>query len=77
MSESGGSAAGGWERLCGDGSVGVGGRATIEDAALGQSNADRSAEFSDSIVAQLALKANSKPVTTFDSVTQEAVGTIR
>lgn len=59
------------------GVAGAGGRGTIEDAALEQSNVDISAEFSDLIVAQRAFEANSKTVTTFDTVTQEAIGMIR
>jgi flagellar hook protein FlgE len=55
----------------------VGGRATIEGDALEQSNVDISAEFSDLIVAQRAFEANSKTVTTFDSVAQDAIGMIR
>jgi flagellar hook protein FlgE len=53
---------------------GVGGRATLENQALEQSNVDISAEFSNLIVAQRAFEANSKTVTTFDEVTQEAIG---
>lgn len=55
----------------------VGGRGTIEGAALEQSNVDISAEFSDLIVAQRAFEANSKTMTTFDSVTQQAINMIR
>jgi flagellar hook protein FlgE len=55
----------------------VGGRANIEGDSLEQSNVDISAEFSDLIVAQRAFEANSKTVTTFDSVTQDAIGMIR
>jgi len=55
----------------------VGGRGTIEGEALEQSNVDISAEFSDLIVAQRAFEANSKTVTTFDTVTQEAIAMIR
>ena len=61
-------------------SVGIansGGRGTIEGEALEQSNVDISAEFSDLIVAQRAFEANSKTVTTFDSVTQDAISMIR
>ena len=54
-----------------------GGRGTIENEALEQSNVDISAEFSDLIVAQRAFEANSKTVTTFDTVTQEAIAMIR
>ena len=61
-------------------SVGIanlGGRGAIEGDALEQSNVDISAEFSDLIVAQRAFEANSKTVTTFDSVTQQAINMIR
>jgi flagellar hook protein FlgE len=58
------------------GTGGVGGRGTVEGEALEQSNVDISAEFSDLIVAQRAFEANSKTVTTFDEVTQEAIGMI-
>ncbi len=59
------------------GVAGTGGRATIEDDALEQSNIDISTEFSNLIVAQRAFEANSKTVTTFDTVTQDAIGMIR
>lgn len=59
------------------GTANVGGRGAIEGAALEQSNVDISAEFSDLIVAQRAFEANSKTVTTFDSVTQQAINMIR
>lgn len=55
----------------------VGGRGTIDGDALEQSNVDISAEFSNLIVAQRAFEANSKTVTTFDSVTQQAIAMIR
>ena len=55
----------------------VGGRGTIDGEALEQSNVDISAQFSELIVAQRAFEANSKTVTTFDSVTQEAIAMIR
>jgi flagellar hook protein FlgE len=61
-------------------SIGIanaGGRGSIDGEALEQSNVDISAEFSNLIVAQRAFEANSKTVTTFDSVTQEAIGMIR
>lgn len=54
-----------------------GGRATIEGGSLEQSNVDIAAEFSDLIVAQRAFEANSKTVTTFDTVTQQAINMIR
>jgi flagellar hook protein FlgE len=59
------------------GVAGAGGRGTIEDSALEQSNVDISAEFSDLIVAQRAFEANSKTITAFDSVTQATIGMIR
>lgn len=59
------------------GTANVGGRGTIEGEALEQSNVDISAEFADLIVAQRAFEANSKTVTTFDSVTQQAIAMIR
>ena len=59
------------------GVAGVNGRATIEDSALEESNVDISTEFSDLIVAQRAFEANSKTVTTFDTVVQDAIGMIR
>lgn len=63
----------------GNASVGVagsGGRGTIEDSSLEASNVDISTEFSDLIVAQRAFEANAKSVTTFDTVTQEAINMI-
>ncbi|WP_263365577.1 flagellar hook protein FlgE [Edaphobacter bradus] len=59
------------------GVAGAGGRATIEDSALEQSNVDISTEFSNLIVAQRAFEANSKTITAFDSVTQATIGMIR
>lgn len=59
------------------GLAGTGGRGTIEDSALEQSNVDISTEFSKLIVAQRAFEANSKTVTTFDSLTQATIGMIR
>jgi flagellar hook protein FlgE len=59
------------------GVAGAGGRGTIEDSALEQSNVDISTEFANLIVAQRAFQANSKTITTFDSVTQDVIGMIR
>jgi flagellar hook protein FlgE len=56
---------------------GTGGRASIEDSALEQSNVDIAQEFSDLIVAQRSFEANSKTITAFDSVTQTTLGMIR
>ena len=57
--------------------AGVGSRGVIQDDALEGSNVDISTEFSELIVAQRAFQANSKTVTTFDQVTQDAIGMIR
>jgi flagellar hook protein FlgE len=55
----------------------VGGRGTIDDAALEQSNVNISTEFSDLIVAQRAFEANSKTVTTFDTISQDVISMVR
>lgn len=59
------------------GVAGAGGRGTIQDSTLEQSNVDISTEFADLIVAQRAFEANSKTVTAFDTVAQETIGMIR
>ncbi len=59
------------------GSAGLGGRGTVQDNSLEQSNVDISTEFANLIVAQRAFEANSKTVTTFDTVTQETINIIR
>jgi flagellar hook protein FlgE len=59
------------------GVAGAGGRGTIEGAALEESNVDISSEFSNLIVAQRAFEANSKTITTFDSLTQTTIGMVR
>ena len=59
------------------GVAGSGGRGTVDDGALEQSNVDISTEFSDLIVAQRAFEANSKTVTTFDTISQDVIGMIR
>ncbi len=59
------------------GVAGTGGRGTVSDDALEQSNVDISTEFSNLIVAQRAFEANSKTVTTFDTVTQDTLALIR
>ena len=56
---------------------GTGGRASIEDSALEQSNVDIAQEFSDLIVAQRSFEANSKTITAFDSVAQTTMAMIR
>jgi flagellar hook protein FlgE len=59
------------------GVAGTGGRATIEDEALEQSNVDIAAEFSNLIIAQRSFEANSKTVTAFDTITQDTIAMIR
>lgn len=59
------------------GTANVGGRGAIEGESLELSNVDISAEFSDLIIAQRAFEANSKTVTTFDQVTETAIGMLR
>jgi flagellar hook protein FlgE len=55
----------------------VGGRGSISGESLEASNVDISTEFSSLIVAQRAFEANSKTVTTFDSVVQDAIAMVR
>jgi flagellar hook protein FlgE len=59
------------------GVAGSGGRGTLDDSALEQSNVNISTEFSNLIVAQRAFEANSKTVTTFDTVSQDVLAMIR
>jgi flagellar hook protein FlgE len=59
------------------GVAGTGSRGTITDSALELSNVDISTEFANLIVAQRAFEANSKTVTTFDTVAQDTIGMIR
>jgi flagellar hook protein FlgE len=59
------------------GVAGTGGRGTVDDGALEQSNINISTEFSNLIVAQRAFEANSKTVTTFDTISQDVIGMIR
>ncbi|HUV69496.1 MAG TPA: flagellar hook protein FlgE [Terracidiphilus sp.] len=55
---------------------GTNGLATIQDSALEQSNVNISAEFSNLIIAQRGFEANSKAITTFDTITQETINMI-
>jgi flagellar hook protein FlgE len=55
---------------------GTAGLGTMQDGALEASNVNISAEFSNLIIAQRAFEANSKAVTTFDTVTQETINMI-
>jgi flagellar hook protein FlgE len=59
------------------GVAGAGGRGTLDDGALEQSNVNISTEFSNLIVAQRAFEANSKTVTTFDTISQSVLSMIR
>lgn len=55
------------------GASGSAGLGTMQDGALEASNVNISAEFSDLIIAQRAFEANSKSITTFDTITQETI----
>jgi len=60
----------------GDANVGASGTAglgSMQDAALEGSNVNISSEFANLIIAQRAFEANSKSVTTFDTITQETI----
>jgi len=59
------------------GVAGTGSRGSITGDALELSNVDISTEFANLIVAQRAFEANSKTVTTFDTVTQDTIAMIR
>jgi flagellar hook protein FlgE len=58
------------------GTSGTAGLGTMQGGALESSNVNISAEFSNLIIAQRAFEANSKAVTTFDTVTQETINMI-
>jgi flagellar hook protein FlgE len=55
---------------------GTGGLGTFEGASLEESNVNISQEFSNLIIAQRAFEANSKAVTTFDTVAQETINMV-
>ena len=59
------------------GVAGSGGRGTIQDGALEQSNVNISSEFADLIVAQSAYQANAKSITTFDTIEQSTINMIQ
>jgi flagellar hook protein FlgE len=66
-------------RSSGPAAIGVSGSnglGAMEDANLEASNVNISAEFSDLIIAQRAFEANSKAVTTFDTVAQETINMV-
>jgi flagellar hook protein FlgE len=58
------------------GAAGTGGLGTIEGSTLEESNVNISAEFSNLIIAQRGFEANSKAITTFDTITQETINMI-
>jgi flagellar hook protein FlgE len=55
---------------------GTSGLGSVQGGTLEGSNVNISAEFSDLIIAQRAFEANSKSVTTFDTVTQETINMV-
>jgi flagellar hook protein FlgE len=55
------------------GTSGTAGLGTMQNAALEGSNVNISSEFANLIIAQRAFEANSKSVTTFDTITQETI----
>jgi flagellar hook protein FlgE len=59
------------------GAAGSGGRGTIADQSLEGSNVSISTEFANLIVAQNAFDANSKSVTTFQTVDQDTLNMVR
>jgi len=59
------------------GAASTGGRGSIDNDTLEESNVDISSEFSNLIVAQRGFEANSKTITTFDTLTQETINLIR
>jgi flagellar hook protein FlgE len=58
------------------GVAGTGSRGTIQGSSLEASNVNISTEFANLIIAQRAFEANSKSVTTFDTVTQDTINMI-
>jgi flagellar hook protein FlgE len=58
------------------GTAGTSGRGQIRGSSLEGSNVDTSTEFANLIVAQRAFQANSKTVTTFDSITQSVINMV-
>jgi flagellar hook protein FlgE len=58
------------------GSSGSAGLGTFQDESLEESNVNISAEFSDLIIAQRAFEANSKSITTFDTIAQETINMV-
>jgi flagellar hook protein FlgE len=59
------------------GVAGTGGRGVVDDTTLEQSNVNIATEFSNLIIAQRAFEANSKTLTTFDTISQDAIAMVR
>ena len=59
------------------GVAGAGGRGTIDDGALEQSNVNISTEFASLIVAQRAFEADAKTISTFDTITGDVIAMVR
>jgi len=59
------------------GVAGTGGRGIVDDSTLEQSNVSIATEFSNLIIAQRAFEADSKTVTTFDTISQDAIAMVR
>jgi flagellar hook protein FlgE len=59
------------------GTPGTGGRGTLSGGSLEQSNVDIATQFAQLILEERAYQASSKAVTTFDQVTQTAIGLIQ
>lgn len=55
---------------------GAAGLGSMTDGALEESNVNLSAEFSNLIIAQRGYEANSKAITTFDTITQETINMV-
>ncbi len=55
---------------------GAAGLGSMTDGALEESNVNLSAEFSNLIIAQRGFEANSKAITTFDTITQETINMV-
>jgi flagellar hook-basal body protein len=59
------------------GIAGTGGRGKVDDNALEQSNVNIAKEFSNLIIAQRAFEANSKTMTTYDTISQDVMAMVR
>jgi flagellar hook protein FlgE len=59
------------------GTAGAGGRGMIVDGALEQTNVNIATEFANLIVAQRAFEGDAKTVSTFDTISQDALAMVR